>query len=63
GHTVHQLVKPYVKINRHDMAEAEAICEEASRPNMRFVLFKDVEQQVILSVYRARRGFVTARFA
>ncbi|PTN07652.1 hypothetical protein C8R11_13411 [Nitrosomonas aestuarii] len=33
GHTVHQSVKPYVKINRHDMAEAEAeaICEDASR--------------------------------
>lgn len=67
GHTVKlmspQFVKPYVKTNKHDMADAEAICEAVSRPNMRFVPIKNVEQQAILSVHRARQGFVKARTA
>ncbi len=67
GHTVKlmspQFVKPYVKTNKHDMADAEAICEAVSRPNMRFVSIKNVEQQSILSVHRARQGFVKARTA
>ena len=45
------------------MADAEAICEAVSRPNMRFVPIKNVEQQAILSVQRARQGFVKARTA
>lgn len=67
GHTVKlmppQFVKPYVKTNKHDMADAEAICEAVSRPNMRFVPIKHVEQQAILAVHRARRGLVKARTA
>lgn len=67
GHTVKlmapQFVKPYVKTNKNDMADAEAICEAVSRPNMRFVPIKTVEQQGVLSVHRARRGFVQARTA
>lgn len=67
GHTVKlmspQFVKPYVKTNKHDMADAEAICEAVSRPNMRFVPIKNVEQQAILSVHRARQGMVKARTA
>ncbi len=67
GHTVKlmspQFVKPYVKINNHDMADAEAICEAVSRPNMRFVAIKNTEQQEILSVHRARQGLVKARNA
>ena len=67
GHTVKlmapQFVKPYVKTNKNDMADAEAICEAVSRPNMRFVATKTVEQQAILSVHRARQGFVKARTA
>ena len=67
GHTVKlmspQFVKPYVKTNKHDMADAEAICEAVSRPNMRFVPIKNVEQQAILSVHRARQGLVKARTA
>jgi transposase len=67
GHTVKlmspQFVKPYVKTNKHDMADAEAICEAVSRPNMRFVATKNVEQQAILSIHRARQGFVKARTA
>jgi hypothetical protein len=58
-----QFVKPYVKTNKNDMADAEAICEAVNRPNMRFVPIKNVEQQAILSVHRARQGFVKARTA
>jgi len=56
-----QFVKPYVKTNKNDMADAEAICEAVSRPNMRFVPMKNIEQQAILSVHRARQGFVKAK--
>jgi len=67
GHTVKliapQFVKAYVKTNKNDMADAEAICEAVSRPNMRFVAMKTMEQQAILSVHRARQGFVRARTA
>jgi hypothetical protein len=67
GHTAKlmapQFVKPYVKTNKNDVADAEAICEAVGRPNMRFVPIKNVEQQAILSVHRARQGFVKARTA
>ncbi len=67
GHTVKlmspQFVKPYVKTNKHDMADAEAICEAVGRPNMRFVAIKNVEQQAILSIHRARQGYVKSRTA
>ena len=67
GHTVRlmapQFVKPYVKTNKNDVADAEAICEAVSRPNMRFVPIKTIEQQAILSVHRVRQGFVKARTA
>lgn len=58
-----QFVKPYVKTNKNDRADAEAICEAVARPTMRFVSVKTVEQQAILSVHRARQGFVKARTA
>jgi len=54
GHTVKLMSPQFVKTNKHDMADAEAICEAVSRPNMRFVPIKNVEQQAILSVHRAR---------
>lgn len=67
GHTVRlmapQFVKPYVKTNKNDVADAEAICEAVARPNMRFVPIKSVEQQTVLSLHRARQGFVKARTA
>jgi transposase len=67
GHTVRlmapQFVKPYVKTNKNDAADAEAICEAVSRPNMRFVPIKNGEQQAVLSLHRARQGFVKARTA
>ena len=58
-----QFVKPYVKTNKNDAADAEAICEAVARPNMRFVPIKNVDQQAVLSVHRARQGFVKARTA
>ncbi|MBC8741909.1 IS110 family transposase [Paraburkholderia sp. UCT31] len=67
GHTVRlmapQFVKPYVKTNKNDVADAEAICEAVARPNMRFVPVKNMDQQVVLALHRARQGFVRARTA
>src|ERR1700687_5232038 len=67
GHTVRlmapQFVKPYVKTNKNDVADAEAICEAVGRPNMRFVPVKTIEQQGVLALHRARQGFVKARTA
>ena len=58
-----QFVKPYVKSNKNDVADAEAICEAVARPNMRFVPVKSIEQQAVLSLHRVRQGFVKARTA
>ena len=67
GHTVKlmapQFVKPYVKTNKNDVADAEAICEAVARPTMRFVPMKNGEQQAVLALHRARQGFVRARTA
>ncbi|GAB2916830.1 IS110 family transposase [Paralcaligenes sp. KSB-10] len=67
GHDVRliaaQFVKPYVKSNKNDAADAQAICEAVTRPSMRFVAIKSVEQQAVLSLHRAREGFVKARSA
>jgi transposase len=67
GHTVKliapQFVKPYVKTNKNDAADAEAICEAVGRPNMRFVPIKNSEQQALLALHGARQGFVAARTA
>jgi transposase len=67
GHTVKlmapQFVKPYVKTNKNDASDAEAICEAVSRPSMRFVSPKSAEQQALLALHRARAGFVQARTA
>lgn len=58
-----QFVRPYVKTNKNDARDAEAICEAVTRPSMRFVPIKTAEQQAILSLHRARQGFVKARTA
>jgi transposase len=67
GHTVRlmapQFVKPYVKTNKNDAADAEAICEAVTRPTMRFVPIKNVEQQAVLALHRVRQGLVKARTA
>jgi transposase len=49
-----QYVKPYVKTNKNDMKDAEAICEAVTRPSMRFVPIKTIEQQDIQAVHRSR---------
>ncbi len=58
GHDVRLIppayVKPYVKCQKNDAADAEAICEAATRPNMRFVPIKTVEQQAVLVLHRSR---------
>ncbi|MDX8397892.1 MAG: IS110 family transposase [Mariprofundaceae bacterium] len=58
-----QLVKPYVKGNKNDEADAEAICEAVQRPSMRFVPIKNIEQQDIQSIHRAREQVVCRRTA
>lgn len=67
GHTVKlmppQYVKPYVKTNKNDARDAEAICEAVTRPNMRFVPIKTEEQQAILVLHRVRDGIVKQRTA
>ena len=54
-------VKPYVKRNKNDMADAEAICEAVTRPTMRFVAIKTEEQQAVLMLHRTRQLFVRQR--
>jgi transposase len=58
GHTVRLMappfVKPYVKSQKNDANDAEAICEAVTRPNMRFVPQKSIEQQDIQCLHRVR---------
>ena len=65
GHDVRlinpQFVKPYVKSNKNDRNDAEAICEAIGRPSMRFVPPKSSEQLAIQAVHRIRRRLVTGR--
>jgi transposase len=67
GHTVKlmapQFVKPYVKSNKNDAKDAEAICEAVSRPTMRFVAIKTIEQQDIQALHRIRTELVHQRTA
>src|SRR5499426_2003208 len=58
-----QFVKPYVKSNKNDSRDAEAIAEAVTRPTMRFVPMKDVAQQDIQALHRVRERLVTARTA
>lgn len=53
--------KPYVKRGKSDAIDAETICEAVTRPTMRFVAIKTVEQQSLLSVHRARSLLVRQR--
>ena len=65
GHQVRLMppryVKPYVKRNKNDMADAEAICEAVTRPTMRFVEIKTADQQSVLMLHRTRHLFVRQR--
>lgn len=65
GHEVRLMppyyVKAYVKRNKNDAADAEAICEAVKRPTMRFVAVKTVEQQSALMMHRAREILIRQR--
>jgi len=58
-----QFVKPYVKTNKTDANDAEAICEAMSRPSMRFVAVKTVDQQDLQAVHRVRSSLIRERTA
>src|SRR5208282_3248170 len=65
GHEVRLMppayVKPYVKRQKNDAADAEAICEAVTRPNMRFVEVKTPEQQSVLVLHRTRQVLIRQR--
>ncbi|WP_407179298.1 IS110 family transposase [Bradyrhizobium sp. STM 3562] len=67
GHMVRLMppayVKPYVKRQKNDATDAEAICEAVTRPNMRFVPTKTVEQQSCLMLHQARHLFIRQQTA
>ena len=67
GHTVRlmppQYVRPYVKTNKHDAADAEAIREAVTRPGMRFVPVKEESQQSLLMLHRMREQLLKQRTA
>lgn len=67
GHTVKlmapQFVKPYVKSNKNDANDAEAICEAVGRPTMRFVSVKTIAQQDLQAIHRIRSELVRQRTA
>ena len=65
GHAVRlippQYVHPFVKTNKNDATDAEAICEALMRPTMRFAAVKSAEQQSVLMLHRARELLVRQR--
>jgi len=67
GHTVRLMppayVKPYVKRQKNDATDAEAICEAVTRPNMRFVATKTADQQSCLMLHRTRHLFIRQQTA
>ena len=67
GHTVRLMppayVRPYVKRQKNDAADAEAICEAVTRANMRFVETKTPEQQSCLMLHRTRHLFIRKQTA
>ena len=67
GHRVRlinpRFVKPYVKANKNDASDAEAICEAASRPSMRFVSVKTAAQLEVQALHRVRQQLVKNRTA
>src|SRR5258706_11876082 len=67
GHTVRLIppayVKPYIKRQKNDAADAEAICEAVTRANMRFVPTKTLEQQSCLMLHRTRHLFIRQQTA
>ena len=65
GHQVRLMppayVKPYVKTQKNDEADAEAICEAVTRPNMRFAEVKTIDQQSVLVLHRTRTMLIKHR--
>jgi transposase len=61
GHTVRLMPPSYVKRNKNDAADAEAICEAVTRPTMRFVPVKSKEQQAAILLHRARDLLIRQR--
>ncbi|MEE8562318.1 MAG: IS110 family transposase [Alphaproteobacteria bacterium] len=65
GHEVRlippQYVRPFVKTNKNDAADAEAICEAVGRPTMRFAAVKSADQQSVLMLHRVRELLVRQR--
>src|SRR5690606_15073014 len=65
GHEVRllpaQYVRPYVKTNKNDAADADAICEAMTRPTMRFVPVKEEDQQEVLVLHRVREMLMRQR--
>jgi transposase len=65
GHEVRllpaQYVRPFVKTNKNDAADAEAICEAMMRPTMRFVPIKEEKQQEVLVIHRVRELLIRQR--
>ncbi|AOY01367.1 IS110 family transposase [Jeongeupia sp. USM3] len=58
-----QYVKPFLKGNKNDYNDAEAICEAAARPSMRFVAVKTPEQQTLSALHRLRESLIAHRTA
>ena len=56
-----QFVRPYVKSNKNNAADAEAICEAVQRPGMRFAALKEVDVQAMLALHRTRRMLIKQR--
>lgn len=56
-----QFVRPFVKSNKNDAADAEAICEAMTRPTMRFVPIKHEKQQEVLVIHRVREMLIRQR--
>lgn len=63
GHEVRLVPPQYVKRNKTDAADAEAICEAVGRPHMRFVPIKTQAQQAVLALHRTRSLLVRQRTA
>jgi transposase len=67
GHEVRlmspRFVRPYVKSNKNDARDAEAICEAVTRPSMRFVVVKSQAQQDVLALHRVRALLIRERTA
>ena len=67
GHTVKlmapKFVVPYRRGGKNDGNDADSICEAVSRPSMRFVPIKSLEQQAVLTLHRVRQGFIEERMA